>query len=56
VEHNSPRAHWTKQFQPWDLVHSEKFDSRGKAVMRERQLKALKGIARYLAEIQRGEK
>jgi len=46
--HNSSRARWTKRFQPWVLVHSETFQSRSEAIVRERQLKALKNIKQFL--------
>jgi len=46
--HNSSRARWTKRFQPWVLVHSETFQSRSEAIVRERQLKALKNVKQFL--------
>jgi len=46
--HNSSRARWTKRFQPWMLVHSETFPNRSEAILRERQLKALKNIKQFL--------
>ncbi len=54
-EHNGPGAKWTKRYQPWVLVHSETFVTRGEAVARERELKRLKGIAKHLDAIRRGE-
>jgi len=47
-EHNSSRAHWTRRYQPWKLVYTEDFTTRGEAVRRERALKKLKGISRYV--------
>ena len=55
AEHNGPHARWTKRFQPWVLVHSERFATRGEAMTRERQLKSLKGIGRHLEAVQRGD-
>ena len=46
--HNSSRARWTKRFQPWVLVHSETFQNRSEAIVKERQLKALKNIKQFL--------
>jgi len=46
--HNSSRARWTKRFQPWMIVHSETFPNRSEAIVRERQLKALKNIKQFL--------
>ena len=46
--HNGPRARWTKRFQPWGVVHTEEFATRGEALKRERFLKSLKAIGRYL--------
>ena len=46
--HNSPRARWTKKYQPCVLIHSEEFNSRSDAVKREKFLKSLKGIEKKL--------
>ncbi len=46
--HNSPRARWTKRFQPWELVHQEEFATRSDAMIREKELKALKNIKSFL--------
>jgi putative endonuclease len=51
VVHNSPKARWTKRYQPWQIVHVEKYATRAEAVRRERYLKSLKGIGRHLAEV-----
>ena len=34
---------WTIKFRPWELVHTEEFDSKRKALDREKQLKGGKG-------------
>jgi len=52
--HNSARARWTKRFQPWQIVHIERYATRVEAVRRERYLKSLKGIGRHLADIVSG--
>jgi putative endonuclease len=49
--HNGGHAKWTKRFQPWELVHQEEFATRGEAVRRERALKAMKNIERYLERV-----
>ena len=46
--HNSPRARWTKRYQPWELVHKEEYMTRSEAVIREAKLKALKNIRSFL--------
>ncbi len=46
--HNSPRARWTRRYQPWVLVFSETYDSRSEAMVREKELKALKNIKQFL--------
>jgi len=46
--HNSLRARWTKRYQPWVLVHTEKFENRSGAIKRERELKSLKNIKQFL--------
>jgi putative endonuclease len=54
--HNGPQAGWTRRYQPWVVVYREEFATRGAAVKRERELKRLKVIERYLEEIKRGRK
>ncbi len=54
AHHNGPKARWTRRFQPWELVHHEEFGTRAEAVRRERYLKGLKGVGRYLDRL-RGE-
>ncbi|HEY6906207.1 MAG TPA: GIY-YIG nuclease family protein [Ignavibacteriaceae bacterium] len=46
--HNGCKAKWTKRYQPWVLIHFEEFDTRSEAVRRERFLKSLKNIKRFL--------
>jgi len=51
--HNSSKARWTKRFQPWFVLHFEEFDSRSKAVKRERYLKSFKNIKGFLESLGR---
>ncbi|HUI29980.1 MAG TPA: GIY-YIG nuclease family protein [Candidatus Acidoferrales bacterium] len=46
--HNRGRVKSTKAFRPWSVVYFEKYETRGKAMRRERELKGLKGTARFL--------
>ncbi|HMT10693.1 MAG TPA: GIY-YIG nuclease family protein [Ignavibacteria bacterium] len=46
--HNSPRARWTKRYQPWEIVYKETFATRSEAILREAELKALKNIRSFL--------
>jgi putative endonuclease len=41
-EHNFGNTTYTKLKRPWLLVYSEEFSTRGKVVLRERELKSLK--------------
>ena len=50
--HNSNKAKWTKRYQPWVLRHSEEFLTRIEAVKRERFLKSLKNIKKFLDELE----
>ena len=44
IAHNHPQNKGsTKKFQPWVLVHLEKFDSQQQAMEREKQLKSHRG-------------
>ena len=54
--HNGSQAGWTRKYQPWKVVHREEYATRGEAVKRERQLKRLKGIGRYLTDVRGGRK
>jgi putative endonuclease len=49
-EHNSGKSASTPAGVRWELVHTESFTTRSKAVLRERKIKA-RGIGRYLADI-----
>jgi len=42
IRHNSGRSKFTKSKKPWDLVYSEKFNSRSKALQREKEIKSWK--------------
>jgi putative endonuclease len=43
IAHNHPRNKgWTKRFQPWIMVYTEAFDSKSKALAREKLLKSYK--------------
>jgi len=52
--HNSPRARWTKRYQPWRIVHTEEYASRSEAIKREKYLKSLKNIERFIEDIKSG--
>ena len=44
IAHNHPKNKgWTKRFQPWILLHSEKFENKEDAMKRELELKSGKG-------------
>ena len=44
IAHNHPKNKgFTKKYQPWVLVHLEKFDSKHEALERETQLKSHQG-------------
>ena len=34
---------WTIQFRPWELVHTEEYETKAEALLREKQLKTGKG-------------
>jgi len=46
--HNSSRAKWTKRYQPWEVVYTESYSTRGEAVKREKFLKSFKNIKKFL--------
>jgi len=46
--HNGPFAKWTKRYQPWVLRYFEEFTTRSEAIIRERGLKKLKNIQKFL--------
>ena len=41
--HNSDREKSTKSKGPWELIYSEQFNTRSKAITREKQIKSYKG-------------
>lgn len=47
-EHNFGNTNYTKLKRPWILLYSEKYPTRGLAVLREKQLKRLK--SRFVLE------
>ena len=52
TEHNSPEAgskKFTHKNGPWKLVYSESFESRSKAMLREKQIKSMKS-SRWIRE------
>jgi len=34
---------WTMKFRPWSLIHTEEFETRQQALLREKELKSGKG-------------
>ena len=56
--HNDPRNKgWTSRYKPWDIIHSESFQTKRDALMREKQLKTSKGrlsIRNLIAEKLKG--
>lgn len=42
-DHNSSKTKWTKGKGPWHLVHSETFQNKKSAFLREKQIKRYKG-------------
>jgi putative endonuclease len=42
-KHNSGSNKSTKAYKPWVIAYSEKFQEKGKALARERQIKSYKG-------------
>ena len=49
-QHNAGKSSSTHAGRPWELIHTESFDSRSEAVLHERKIKA-RGIGRHLADI-----
>jgi len=42
--HNSEKnSGYTKRFQPWDLIHTEEYETKEMAMKREKQLKSGRG-------------
>ncbi|MBL1213414.1 MAG: GIY-YIG nuclease family protein [Ignavibacteriae bacterium] len=50
-EHNDGLSNYTKKFIPWELVYSEKADTRSDALIREKQLKSSRGRSFIWKEI-----
>ena len=48
--HNGTQARWTKRYQPWKLVYTETFLTRGEAMLREVELKKQKDIGYFLTK------
>ena len=42
-EHNSGQVRSTKSYIPWQLIHFEEYDTRAKAMAREKELKTHRG-------------
>ena len=42
IRHNSGYVKSTKAYKPWEMVYTEKFESRAEAMNRERYLKSMK--------------
>jgi putative endonuclease len=51
-EHNAGKSKSTQTGVPWELIHTECFTTRAKAIQRERKIKA-RGIERYLSDLQK---
>jgi putative endonuclease len=34
---------WTKRYQPWEVIYTEKFETKQAAMLREKELKTSKG-------------
>lgn len=43
VEHNQDKSRFTRGHQPWQLIYSERYDTRSEAIERERFLKSGQG-------------
>jgi putative endonuclease len=44
IAHNHPQSKgYTSKFQPWTLIHIEKFDNKEDAMKREKELKSHRG-------------
>jgi len=43
LAHNKGSSTYTKKFRPWKLVYLEKFKTRSKAIIREKEIKSYKG-------------
>ncbi len=49
--HNEGRVRSTRGHRPWSIVYFEKYETRAEAMRREREVKSLKGTARFLKMI-----
>ena len=49
-EHNAGKSKSTHAGAPWRLIHTESFETRSDAMLRERKIKS-RGIGRYLSDI-----
>ena len=44
LSHNKlSKKGWTVKFRPWEIIYTEKFESKSEAMKREKQLKTAKG-------------
>jgi putative endonuclease len=44
LSHNElAKKGWTVNFRPWEIIHTEIFETKGEAMQREKQLKSAKG-------------
>ncbi len=46
--HNEGRVRSTKAYRPWSIAYFEKYETRAEAMRREKELKGLKGTAKFL--------
>ena len=52
ISHNElGKKGWTLRFRPWTLVYSEEFNTKGEALLKEKQLKSGKGREWIWSEI-----
>ena len=52
MQHNSGKSKSTRFGVPWNLIYTEKFNSRSEAMAQEKKIKA-RGIGRYLSDLQK---
>tara|TARA_R110000868_G_scaffold1211_5_gene9409 strand:+ start:15 stop:266 length:252 start_codon:yes stop_codon:yes gene_type:complete len=46
ISHNHEKNKgWTKNYQPWAVIHTEEFDTKQEALKREQELKSSRGRA-----------
>lgn len=43
VEHNSGKSIYTKKFLPWEIIHTEEYETRQEARKREKYMKSASG-------------